>query len=575
MKKERKSCCSKKITRFNAWLIPAMVQFVLSFWYERYAIIIDSEYSSLNWSTPISAYVSDSAEKYITYGLSKMLAFIIISLLWKTIFDAINRVIPLHISVIFGLTWILFQGFLIFSWPETSFGPDMFAMYYLAERLFPWYWQSAFTSIVYIASFMVFPHPITLSILQITAFVFVNAYLYFRLEKSLNVSLPVKIPVFFTFFFSTAYTVATSPYRGCMFTILCCFYVTLVGMDFVEKPQLTKRKALLLCLMTAFVMVWRSEGIILGISGIIVILLTYNCKTVEKLSLATGIVIVFMLLNMYQGIGNKKYYGSGYLVVSTLAPVQNILNSKSANTEYKGYKEDLETIDNYLAIGAFKNNAISAWRTQNYNNGYIDINQSGKKEDEKLYLKAAFRLIFHNVPIYIKGQLNFTFEANGINKRYDLGEYQGPDSSDSYFLYDLPNYGIETFFGKLWVNRWEYSNKRITVQKKHDEIRTNIYDFYEKYNIPVTTRCVSVALLVLIMLIEIVRLIDRRHETIGIGVLAIGVLGELAIIILTIPVQFNLYFTEIYYSAFFIVYMYFVSLVRKSGSKRSNHAGRK
>lgn len=195
------SLCLKKLLPRNIEMIFPIIHFLLTFLWERSLFL----FSSSNWDYFItearSDYVSNTAESVIVYIISKILAGLLIFLLWKLIFAIIKKRISKSKIVLFGIIYLI--GFVIgiISFPSI-FGLeiDNFTNYMQAIRFLPNYWQSIFTGTVYIGCMMVIPHPFSIFMFQWLSFVIVIAYVYTGIERFLQKGKCKYIALLFLFY---------------------------------------------------------------------------------------------------------------------------------------------------------------------------------------------------------------------------------------------------------------------------------------------------------------------------------------------------------------------------------------
>lgn len=254
-------------------MIVPTIHFLLTFLLER-TLFIFSDNWSFFYTVAKNDYVSNTVELVIVYALSKIGAGIIICLLWKLIFTIIKRQdfrqsIKMFI-VIFGAGII--AG--LFLYPDIiGFEFDNYIYYSMAIRFLPTYWTTIYSGGIYAACMMVFPHPFSIFVFQWLAFVAVIAYIYLQMEKMSDTE-KYKYVVMLLFIMPESYYIIFNPYRNCMYTILCLFYFAyLFFISRNREKEFTIKEMAAMAILSAFIMVWRSEGILIGIGGILFLIL--------------------------------------------------------------------------------------------------------------------------------------------------------------------------------------------------------------------------------------------------------------------------------------------------------------
>ncbi|MBQ1850665.1 MAG: hypothetical protein II139_09890, partial [Lachnospiraceae bacterium] len=166
------------LTRFikAEYLLP-LLHFLASFLYEWVVLWFRPQQEIVTAVAKNDSY-SNAFERIMAYGLSKLFAAIIIWATWKLIFIVLRKFKTDRTVRLF--TILFFVGLLlrIFLWPNGFIHSyDNYVTYSYAIHLYPEYWHSAYTSVVYCACIMVLPHPIAVSLFQWLFFVVDLGYL--------------------------------------------------------------------------------------------------------------------------------------------------------------------------------------------------------------------------------------------------------------------------------------------------------------------------------------------------------------------------------------------------------------
>ena len=137
------------------YIIP-LIHFLLTFVWERF-VLIPGDYARVLFSTPLTDRFSDGFEQAMCYCISKVMAGIVIFLLWKLIFDVFGGKIRRETAIVFGAIWVIGVLVTVILWPDVfEAGGDNYIPYSYAIRLMPEYWHSVYLTCLYVASLMVF-----------------------------------------------------------------------------------------------------------------------------------------------------------------------------------------------------------------------------------------------------------------------------------------------------------------------------------------------------------------------------------------------------------------------------------
>lgn len=536
------------------WLLFPVAHFLASFLYEKTIFKYDESSWDLFWSTSLSERVGNVAQSHMLYVYGKAAGAVLIFLLWYLIHKIFRLITDKKVSkfiLIIAIILFLAIGFYFFAfWPSSFYWDDSLTMYGFAIRLIPWYWHHYLTSAWCVGCLTVLPHPLAIPIIQYICFCFVMLYIFSRMLKSF------KRPVLGTFIFAllilapATFYLVTQFYRNCIYAIILMFYIAYLLLENVEQAEYTPLKMVILCGLSAILSVWRTEGLLIGIVGILLSCFKiYKIKKNDKILIIMTYIVMFMCLFIPQKIGDDKYYGKDYLIVSTLEPVRSILNDSGVNLNYKGAADDIAAIGEYAPVSYIRQGGIEAVRGYFYENGHIDFDQSCVGADvQKNYLKAFVRLAIHNPMPYIKCQLNLTMKAIGIDYRFDMGEYTGEPIETSY-SYTFYNVGREDLLSAHLVSKYVNNNWH-----KYQELVGRIVIATFAYREAVERYPIFAILKVFVILLDIVifvggvvcALVKRKPNIISL-VLSGLFIAQFSIITMTIPTGYSPYFYAVFY----------------------------
>lgn len=541
------------------YLFP-LIHFLLSFWYERRIFLFEQD---IDFVLPIprNNIISDAAERVMGYAISKLFAAVLILFLWHLIFWVIrNWSVKKNVRFFLAFFAVSLIGVLII-WPFPFLASaDNYITYSFARRFWPEYWHNAYSGFLYAAALMVAPSPVFISVYQLIFGFFVLGYLYNRIVDSPVLKGRGKYFVFLIFILPGTYTLFTDSYRTEQYAMLCMFAVTMTAMDIVDRRK--RGTCFLVCniLLCGFISVWRTEGIILGFLLFLVqLLFVYRYKPLKSALLFLCLLLAFGAFLLPQKLGDIKYYGKDYSFINSFPSLRNILASADANLSYEGVEEDLAALEAVTPVELIRYYGMDGYRRYNYANGRPDINQSlAEDETASAYLKAYYRILWHNLPIYAQTQVSALLKAiMVIPEEYIV-------NSDQIPVHDLPPWtlkaweqGYDDFVGTGYVTDWS----------NNVEVHQRSYVFARNLMVRVTGVLRKIyfysLILILIPLFEIflffnegIRLVRKKRNLFGLAGIAFLLLGQAVAIVLVMPAGFTIYLHTYYYCSFILCLIY-------------------
>lgn len=560
-----------------AWLILPILHFGLSFWYERKILIFEEGAWDIFWSVSMDDTIGNRTQSFLLYAFGKLIAGVLIFLLWYVLYTVVKAVIkkkfPMHILGMFAFILIVLGAYYFMLWPSSFKWQDSFTLYGLALRLIPWYWHHFLTSAWFVGCLMVFPHPIILSAIPYVGFAAVMLYLYHRIEKSFKPPIWSRPLIFLVYAAPETFLLVTQVYRNCIYAIILCFYITFLVMEDVDKAEFSTPKMVMIAGLSALLSVWRTEGILVGIVGIVLcVFKIYRLKKAKKLLTLVLYGIVLVVLIIPQKIGDTKYYGKDYLIVSTIEPVKNILNSPNANISYKGAEEDLQAIAAYTPLEFIRQDGIDGVRGYFYGLGHEDFDQSLVGDEvQSRYLKGFLRLALHNPGTYIKSQMNFMFDALGIGFNFEMGSYDGEYIENDY-SYTLNSVGELDYVSAKGIQKIIRSEKYMKYSSEVAIIRINYSDFINKAYITAVIRVLMLIFDLVILVAEFIKLVRKKKANITYMMFAFLFFVQFGIVTMTIPAAYSLYFYSIFYPLLVMEVIYIYNKVAGENEEwKKNH----
>ena len=384
--------------------IPALIHIVIAVIISRYAF--KDTGVNISGTVAINDVISLRAETVLAYILTILTASIIIIMLWKLVFHIITDFKKSYI--LFGLVYLAGLIFVIISFPYnfTIGSADNFITYACAVRLTPDYWHNAYSSFIYAACLLVFPTPLSISVIQWSFLLFTIAYIFYRIEAVCSLKYP-KYLVFLIFLLPNTLFIILDSYRIYQYTILMLLLVSIVVFDIIEKKSRPLNEIITIAFLGAFLSVWRSEGIVICVL-LFGIYIFFSGKRTATRIVFLGILFIALsvLISVPQKTGIKKYYEKDYSIINSMSILQVVFNC-GGNTSYDGADEDLAAIESVTPIELIKGYGIEGYRYYNHViRGNEDFNQSTVSPQQAGDYTSAYRsILLHNFKFVIKNMI--------------------------------------------------------------------------------------------------------------------------------------------------------------------------
>ena len=562
-----------KVNRLNALkatygkleIICPLLHWLASFLYERLLFLFAPE-KKVVAAVAKDFFFSDGFERGMGYCLSKLFAGILTFLLWRVLFFyRKNRKEKPYLRW-FLVAFVSGSFFLLLLWPDVfSYSIDNYVTYAYAIRFFPEYWHNAYSSIIYAACLMTIPHPFAICLMQWGAFVTVFAYAFYRLKESTCMDPKTKWFLFLILLIPETFVLLTDPYRTEQYAILCMYYFFRILMDALEQKSYSGGRLFFYAFLSAFVAVWRTEGILLGTMGFLMILIVVNRERLRRiLPLLLLYGFAFVLVAFPQKVGNVKYYGSDYSIINSFPTLQNVFCRKDSNLSYEGAKEDLEAIEAVVPVEAIRVYGMDGYRRYNYLNGHMDINQSiPSMEAGKRYVKAFYRIVLHNPETYLRTQLGM---LKVVIKLRAEGYVEGTDVtlSRDYPAWEFQAWedGEADFVSAPFVKAWRELTWREHLYQGVTDALWAAEDLGNRlYLIPLLLVAIPCFAVYLFLREAFASWRERKTEGalkhLAFALVSMTLLGQLGAIALVMPAGVFVYFHAVYYCFVILEVTYF------------------
>lgn len=392
----------------------------------------------------------DEAAADFCYIASKILAF---GCIYGFLFFLMYAWKRKTVWISFVLFLAVYLAGLFITYPGYYMNDDPIIFAY-ATRYYPVYWHQYLTSLFYMTGMSLFPASCGPVLLSDILYAMVYSYIFHEGYKLFSDKSKWLLGLLGIFPF--VLLGALMCFRPAVYSSFFLFYTMLLVFDRKRGRLLDNKKMLLLAFLTALLSLWRSEGILLLLFAPILLALAYHKPSVKRLFVFWVVSMVcFLVLKLPQSIGEEKYYGSDYLIISTTRPLSVIVHREQ---KYEGAKEDLENISRITEYGYLHNDSLSCSAYNRYNSDHNEgrYTQTGAdKVAQKAYLKSAVRMILHNLDLYLGERLQLFLVTNGFYQ-YDTGMVLNlkPVVSTDFHLYDHDKaYGFEMLEAYKRINR--------------------------------------------------------------------------------------------------------------------------
>ncbi len=548
----------KNIIRF--WV--PIIHFIASFFLEKILVIYDLDIPIVS-AVEKDSILSLQGERVLGYIVAKIFCGIIIYLIWMLVYYFVDHYSEdKHLQLFFAI-FIFGAVMLVFLWPGSfTQSSDNLITYSYAIRLFPEYWHSAYTRLIYLACLMVFTTPYSINLMQWLMFLFTIGYLYKRIFKCEKLNKRAKWSVFLILLVPETAVLITDAYRTELYALVCMFYVSLILMDIIEGKKRNIFDRIWLLTFSAFISVWRTEGLILGLLGFAAIIIFNTTLRSKRLGFyIAGFVVAFVIISIPQKLGDTKYYGSDYSIINSFATLRNIFNRTDSNLSYEGAEEDIAAIEAVVPVEAIRLYGMEGYRMYNVMNGHKDINQSVSDfATGARYVKAFRRLALHNPKTYALTQIGMLKVVLGLSSEPYIEKIQGPmeiihNYEDYYYdAWDIGETDLTSAPGAQW---WINNPLHQAVYNFLTSAYDTIYNFFKKIYVHSAILIGMVLFEIVIFIRELIRAIKSRSiGGFGFGFIALTLLLQAAAIFMVMPAGVLSYFRAFYCCTFVLEILY-------------------
>lgn len=317
----------------------------------------------------------------------------------------------------FFIYFAVYLAILLLNYPGYFMSDDTMIFGY-ATRYYPVYWHNYLTSVYYMAGLSLIPASTGPIILNDLLLALLFSYIFYETDRLY--SFKIKYIMIICGLLPFVLLSAAMCFRPVLYAPFFLFFYAFLFFENRKKAVLTVPKLAMLALLAALLCFWRSEGILLICFCLFLLPAVYGLPWRSKRLRFSRLVLFFLifavgsaLIRLPQNAGERKYYGSDYLIISTIRPISLIIHREQT---YPEAKEDLANIDAVIDLDYISYETLSCSSYNRYNSDYNSghFTETGADaKTQKAYLKSAFRLIYHNLDLFIAERLQLLAVTNG------------------------------------------------------------------------------------------------------------------------------------------------------------------
>lgn len=550
--KTDKLCGTIKI--YWKWIFP-VVHMVIAMLYMNFGIRREplpfgkmTPAFNINWS--------EGCEKAAQVLLAGIFGFCMICIAWYILFMLIKKkkILPFILAgIALMISFIVFPG-------SFSYELDNLVVYSYAVRDMPDYWQSIYLGSIYKACLFVFPHPLTISFIQLSSLFGVIYYISVRVKRLFG-NKAAFIP-YLLVLFPEFLEVGVSPYRNCIYTIMCLWFYAVLFFDCFEKKKRSVSELLLICGAGGILTFFRSEGII--IPGILIagFCFIYQMSFKRTCKYLVIFALIGIMLAFPQKLGAKKYYGQDYSIINSMNMLKEILSDKNVNLDYDSAEEDLMAIHKIVSLEELPTYGIHAYEAGNFvKNG--TINQSfASKEESQAFMKAVKNLVIHNLDLFIKCRLVMFCETNGV-----VSVSEDPYPTEEWnrmfeVLLKEWNYSYGEILMDSYPQRIFADRAKLDMADAVTSFQERYYDWACRSNLVFIARVMVFVLFPVLVIYDVI--VYAKKERTFFAAVAFLLMAQLAAIVLLCPQERNVYYFPSYFVMLLGCFLLSLDIMKKS-----------
>ena len=481
----------------------------------------------------------------INYIFIKIILLLLLLVVWNYGFKIFKRKDSKTILKYFLIILIPLLILLLLIYPGIWYSDDFNFLEYAKTCNFLYYLHYI-TSIYYSISLSLIPIPTGVAIIQIIIYSLVVTYIIYNLIKIFDIKKWYKYLLYIVFILPMTLFYAIYPNRPCIYGIFYLLFFSIIFFKIYKKEDISFKQAILLLIYSSLLAQWRSEGIYLLLFGPLLICLISNKKTIKNFLLLFIISLVsFFIISLPQNI-NTKYKYKNYSLSRFVPSVINPLGWMIDNGAITNNIEDLNNINEVIDVDKMLEYPVLYDTPCVWNNKCVKEYNG----DYKKFMKSYFNYIIQNKGLFIKAKIltfmmssgwrNSTFEAHDILK---IDNDIVNNFKNNYHFNKVINPDIRNIFISLLEGRSFTS---------HDPLKTYI---------------VINNLLTPLFFLGLTLLYFLFTKKIKLVILNLLPFIHTALILLTAPASYFMYYYPVYLVGYFIL-LFDIALIIKKLQKR-------
>lgn len=482
----------------------------------------------------------------IHYIFIKIFVLIIIGFIGHFLVTALNNKEYQKYLKYFLIYFIPLFIILILIWPGNWYGGDVHGFLSYVKVVSFGTYLHYLTSVFYSIGASLFPTvsgPIILQILLmscVVSYIVKNSFDYFKNSKLcylLYVPFFLPVVIFYTMYVNRPVT------YGMLYLLL----ITIWLFDYLNKKELTLKKLLFLSLLIAIVGNWRSEAIYLIIAAPILVFVSYRLKlNIKNISKICGFILVFFITVMFPQkylTRNQDFLAKSSRNLPTYVNPLSVMLTRDLHG--KNLEKNLEKIDKVLVIDSLKNypnpNEVICFYMKD-----SCLRPNYTEKEFKDFQKAYISLISENPRYFLSARYHTFMSASRIGNDY-------------FTAYD----------NNKWLNDY-FTFKRILPESVRNITLTVVEGRTSGSNLVNVLYRFTMNLFIPIIGLGVMLLVSFIRRNWQLFLVSGMMLGHVAILVLTVPASYFMYYYNVYLIGMFLICFYGIMLLIKHKKEKNN-----
>lgn len=477
------------------------------------------------------------------YIFTKIILYFILLIGYHYLFKLLKHKDCKEIITYFAIIFIPLMLLFISIYPGIWYSDD-FNFLRMAHTCDFMYYLHYLTSLFYSLSLMLIPIAPGVEIIQIICYCMVVTYIIYNLVKIFKIKGLYKYLLYIIFILPLTLFYAMYANRPCIYGIFYLLFFAIIFFNIYNKKHLSKTSMVILLAFSSVLAMWRSEGIYLLVFGPLLILSLANKKNFKTyLKLFIVSFICYFIIALPQNINTKykdKNYGFNRFVPSFINPLGWMIDNGATTNDPRDLENINKVIDVYDMLEyPVLNDTPCAWLNGCIKDGYTD-------EDIANFKKSYLNYILQNKGLFIEARIKTFLMATGIH-------------NSTFITHDIFELTGDPIIGFLENNK--------NVDMLNPKLREYMTSLLEGRSLhshdPLTTYCIINNLIIPLMTLFISMIVFLYLKKYSLSLLCLLPLIHTAIIALTAPASFIMYYYPVYLVGYFILLVDIVWIIKK------------